>query len=118
MNLKKFKKAVTDSGSEIRFDPVEKPGVANLLTLLSIFSDTEIPALEQQFAGQGYGALKVQTAEAVIAFLAPIQQKFTALRADEAALDAILADGALRARARAEPTLRQVYDAHGFLPRR
>ncbi|WP_407275490.1 tryptophan--tRNA ligase [Halothiobacillus sp. DCM-1] len=116
--LKKFKKAVTDSGSEIRFDPEEKPGVSNLLTLLSIFSNTEIPALERHFEGQGYGALKVQTAEAVIAFLAPIQEKFAALRADEGALDDILADGAGRARARAEVTLRRVYDAHGFLPRR
>lgn len=116
--LKKFKKAVTDSGSEIRFDPVEKPGVANLLTLLSIFSGAEIAALERHFEGLGYGALKVQTAEAVIAFLEPIQRQFAALRADEASLDAILADGAARARERAEPTLRRVYDAHGFLPRR
>lgn len=116
--LKKFKKAVTDSGSEIRFDPVEKPGVANLLTLLSIFSGAEIPALERHFEGLGYGALKVQTAEAVIAFLEPIQRQFAALRADEASLDAILADGAARARERAEPTLRRVYEAHGFLPRR
>lgn len=116
--LKKFKKAVTDSGSEIRFDPVEKPGVANLLTLLSIFSGRTITDLEQHFTGQGYGALKVQTAEAVIAFLSPIQEKFSALRADEAALDAILADGAARARVRAEQTLRRVYDALGFLPRR
>jgi tryptophanyl-tRNA synthetase len=116
--LKKFKRAVTDSDTAIRFDVENKPGVSNLLTLLSIFSGESIPDLETRLDGQGYGTLKVQTAEAVIAFLAPIQARFHELRADEAALDCILADGSARARARAEPTLRRAFDVHGFLPRR
>ncbi|MBD3816545.1 MAG: tryptophan--tRNA ligase, partial [Halothiobacillus sp.] len=116
--LKKFKRAVTDSDMDIRFDVENKPGVSNLLTLLSIFSGESIPDLEARLAGQGYGTLKVQTAEAVIAFLEPIQARFHELRADEAALDRILADGAARARARAEPTLQRAFDVHGFLPRR
>ncbi|HUX81448.1 MAG TPA: tryptophan--tRNA ligase [Halothiobacillus sp.] len=116
--LKKFKRAVTDSDTEIRFDPEQKPGVSNLLTLLSIFSGASIPSLEAQLAGQGYGALKVQTGEAVIDFLAPIQARFQNLRANETALDRILADGAEKARNRAEPTLQRVFDVHGFLPRR
>jgi tryptophanyl-tRNA synthetase len=115
--LKKFKRAVTDSDMDIRFDVENKPGVSNLLTLLSIFSGESIPDLEARLAGQGYGTLKIQTAEAVIAFLEPIQARFHALRADETALDRILADGAARARARAEPTLRRAFEVHGFLPR-
>lgn len=115
--LKKFKRAVTDSDTAVRFDVENKPGVSNLLTLLSIFSGESIADLEARLAGQGYGALKEQTAEAVIAFLEPIQSRFHALRADEAALDRILADGAARARARAEPTLRRAFEVHGFLPR-
>ncbi|HQT44247.1 MAG TPA: tryptophan--tRNA ligase, partial [Halothiobacillus sp.] len=101
-----------------RFDLDNKPGVSNLLTLLSIFSGESIPALESRLAGQGYGVLKVQTAESVIAFLEPIQARFHALRADESALDQILADGAAKARARAEPTLHRAFEVHGFLPRR
>lgn len=116
--LKKFKRAVTDSDMAIRFDTQNKPGVSNLLTLLSIFSGESIPDLEARLAGQGYGKLKVETAEAVIAFLEPIQARFHALRADEPALDRILAEGAARARERAEPTLRRAFDVHGFLPRR
>lgn len=115
--LKKFKRAMTDSDMDIRFDVENKPGVSNLLTLLSIFSGETIPALEARLSGQGYGTLKVQTAEAVIAFLEPIQARFHELRADEAALNRILADGAARARARAEPTLRRAFEVHGFLPR-
>ncbi len=116
--LKKFKRAVTDSDMDIRFDLDNKPGVSNLLTLLSIFSGESIPALESRLAGQGYGVLKVQTAESVIAFLEPIQARFHALRADESALDQILADGAAKARVRAEPTLHRAFEVHGFLPRR
>jgi tryptophanyl-tRNA synthetase len=116
--LKKFKRAVTDSDTAIRFDVENKPGVSNLLTLFSILSGESIPDLETRLDGQGYGTLKVQTAEAVIGFLEPIQARFHELRADEAALDRILADGAARARARAEPTLQRAFDVHGFLPRR
>ena len=115
--LKKFKKAVTDSDMEIRYDPENKPGVSNLLTLYSLFAERPIAEIERELSGEGYGKLKVQTAEAVIDHLAPITERYHKLRADEKALDAILADGARRARARAEPTVRHFMQALGFIPR-
>jgi len=115
--LKKFKRAVTDSETEIRFDPENKPGVSNLLTLLSIFSEEPVAQLEQRLAGEGYGTLKVQTAEAAIAFLEPLQERFRALRADEGMLIDVLERGAEKAAARAEPTMQKVFDVLGFVPR-
>ncbi|MFP4154632.1 MAG: tryptophan--tRNA ligase [Halothiobacillaceae bacterium] len=113
--MKKFKRAVTDSQTEVRFDPENKPGVSNLLTLLSILGGQSVEALEAEFEGQGYGALKTRTAEAVIAFLEPVQARFAALRADTAHLDAVLHRGAESARARASRTLARVHDALGFI---
>jgi tryptophanyl-tRNA synthetase len=115
--LRKFKKAVTDSETDIRFDPENKPGVSNLMTLLSIFGGESIESIENRLAGAGYGRLKVETAEAVIAHLEPITARYREIRADEAGLDAILARGAERAAIRARPTLQRVFDALGFLPR-
>jgi len=115
--LKKFKKAVTDSDMDIRFDPENKPGVSNLMTLLSIFGDESIESIESRLSGEGYGKLKVETGEAVIAHLEPITARYREIRADEAGLDAILAKGAERAAARARPTLQRAFDALGFLPR-
>jgi len=115
--LKKFKRAVTDSETVIRFDPETKPGVSNLLTLLSIFSGETVQQLEQRLAGEGYGKLKIETAEAAIAFLEPLQERFRALRADEDMLVGVLERGAEKAKARAEPTMQKVFDVLGFLPR-
>ncbi|HHQ68956.1 MAG TPA: tryptophan--tRNA ligase [Halothiobacillaceae bacterium] len=116
--LKKFKKAVTDSDMDIRFDPENKPGVSNLLTLNALFSGRSIAEVEQELAGEGYGKLKVQTAEAVIDHLAPINERYQKLRADENELDAILADGARRARERAEPTVERFMQSLGFISRK
>lgn len=113
---KKIKRAVTDSEGEIRFDEVGKPGVSNLLSIYSAVTDESIADLEARYAGAGYGALKGDLAEAVVAFLEPLQARYAEFRDDPAGLDAILARGAAAARERAQPTLDAAYDATGFLP--
>src|ERR1700758_5623947 len=79
---KKFKSAVTDSGREIRYDPATKPGVSNLLEIMSVATEQPIEALEQRFAGAGYGELKDAVGESVVELLNPIRERFEALRAD------------------------------------
>ncbi|WP_294949495.1 tryptophan--tRNA ligase [Sulfurivirga sp.] len=115
--VKKFKKAVTDSGDEIRYDPENKPGVSNLLTLYSVFSGKTIEEVEKHFEGKMYGHLKVELGELVADTLAPIQEEFRRIREDEAGLLELLRDGAARARSLAEPTLEKVHEAVGFIPR-
>lgn len=115
---KKLMRAVTDSDNEIRFDAQAKPGVSNLLTLLATVSGESIAHWEAQLAGQGYGNLKKATAEAVVAFLEPVQQRYHALRDDPAELMRILHSGADKAAERAEVTLRRTMDVLGFIPRR
>ncbi|MDQ1697287.1 MAG: tryptophanyl-tRNA synthetase [Frankiaceae bacterium] len=115
---KKVKRAVTDTGSEIRFDPEHKPGISNLLTILSVLSERPIAQLESDYAGQGYGALKADLAEAIVGFATPFRERTEHWLANEAALDAVLADGAARARKVAGETLARGYDAVGFLPAR
>jgi tryptophanyl-tRNA synthetase len=113
---KKIKRAVTDSGSEVRFDEDNKPGVSNLLAIFSAVTDRPIAALERDYADSGYGALKSDLADAVVAFLEPFQARYAEFAQDVAGLDAILARGASAARARARPTLEAAYAATGFLP--
>lgn len=113
-NIKKFKSAVTDSGTEIVFDEENKPGVSNLLNILAAVTQTPIPQLEQEFAGKMYGHLKVAVAEAVNDLLAPIRQLTLELLDDGATLDAILADGAHKAREVATQTVAEVYDRIGL----
>ena len=114
--VKKFKRAVTDTETETRFDPDAKPGVSNLLTVLSVFTDRDVESLAAELNGQGYGALKTAVADAVVAFTAPFRDETLKWLADEARLDAVLADGAARARKVADETLQRAYDAVGFLP--
>jgi tryptophanyl-tRNA synthetase len=118
VSAKKIRSAVTDTGREVTFDTVAKPGVSNLLTILSALSGTAIPALEERFVGAGYGDLKKEVAEAYLAFVEPFTAQVNELLADPNTLDDILADGARRARAKAAPLLAQVYDRVGFLPGR
>ena len=117
--VKKIKRAMTDSEEPpvVRFDLEEKAGVSNLLTLMHGATGRPIVELEQHFAGKMYGHLKGETAEAVVALLEPVQQRYQALRADEAHLLAVLSRGADKARARAEVTLQKVYEAVGFVPK-
>jgi len=114
--VKKIKRSVTDSDGEVRFDESAKPGVSNLLSIYSVVTDESIADLEVRYAGQGYGALKGDLADAVVAFLEPLQARYAEYRDDIAGLDALLARGAAAARQRAQPTLDAAYEATGFLP--
>jgi len=112
---KKFKTAVTDSGREIRYAPGEKPGVSNLIEILSVVSDRTIAELEADYDGRGYGDLKGDVGEAVVELFAPIQSRYKELRADEGELRRLLRVGAEKARATAAPTLEAMYDRMGFV---
>jgi tryptophanyl-tRNA synthetase len=112
---KKFKTAVTDSEREIRYDPERKPGVSNLLEIMSVATGEPIETLEQRFQGAGYGDLKEAVGESVVELLAPIRERFVALRADERELQRLLAVGADKARRAAEPTLELMVDRMGFV---
>jgi tryptophanyl-tRNA synthetase len=117
VTVKKIKSAVTDTGSDVRFDPDEKPGVSNLLTMLSILGGSSIAALETEFTGRGYGDLKSATADAVVAEFEPVRARTLEMLADPAELDRILAGNAERAEAIAQSTLERAYDRVGFLRR-
>ncbi|MGH8938383.1 MAG: tryptophan--tRNA ligase, partial [Actinomycetes bacterium] len=113
---KRIKSAVTDTGREVTFDEENKPGVSNLLGILSAFGAGSIPELEERFVGCGYGDLKKAVAEAVLDFAVPFQRRVREFVDDPAALDAILERGAERAGAVAAGTLADVYERIGFLP--
>ena len=117
VTAKKIKSAVTDTERDIRFDPVSKPGVSNLLTLLSVLGGSSIASLETDFSGRGYGDLKSATADAVVAAFAPVRSRALELLADPAELDRVLTGNAERADAIASETLTRIYDRVGFLPR-
>jgi tryptophanyl-tRNA synthetase len=112
---KKFKSAVTDSGREVRYDPAEKPGVSNLLEIMSVATGEPIAGLEQRFADAGYGDFKAAVGESVVELLNPIRERYLALRSDERELQRLLAIGAEKARRTSEPTLEQMYDRMGFV---
>jgi tryptophanyl-tRNA synthetase len=111
---KKFKTAVTDSGTDVRHDREQKPGITNLLEIMSVATGEPIPALEARYDGSGYGRFKEDVGEAVVELFVPIQQRYEELRKDEAELRALLARGADKARAESEPMLEQMYDRMGF----
>jgi tryptophanyl-tRNA synthetase len=117
VTAKKIKSAVTDTGRDILFDPAEKPGVSNLLLILSVLTKTPMDALVDSFAGRGYGDLKTAAADAVVAEFAPVRERALELLADPAELDRVLAGNADRAEAIARATLERVYDRVGFLRR-
>jgi tryptophanyl-tRNA synthetase len=113
---KKFRSAVTDSGTEVRRDP-EKPGISGLIEILAATQGKSLEAVEAEFAGvSGYGPLKDAVADAVIEYLAPVRERYEALRSDTGAIEAILERGAEKARAIARPTLDEVRDAMGVGP--
>lgn len=113
---KKIRSAVTDDGTQVRFDREAKPGVSNLLTILSAMTDVPVAELEERYVGRMYGHLKVDVADAVTERLAPVKARTEELLADPAELDRILAAGAAKARAVATPVLEDVYAKVGFLP--
>lgn len=114
---KKVKSAVTDSSGVVAYDPIEKPGVSNLLSILSLLTGQGMDALVASFDGLQYGALKTAVAEAVVEAFEPIRTRTLELLDDPAELDRLLALNAARAEEIADATLRRVYDALGFLPR-
>ena len=111
---RKFRRAVTDSEAEVRFDPEAKPGVSNLLSILSAMGGETVETLCARLAGQGYGKLKEETAEATVAALQPIQAKYRELTADRDYLGGVLRRNAERAQALAGRTLRRVYKKIGL----
>jgi tryptophanyl-tRNA synthetase len=111
---KKFKTAVTDSGREIRHDR-EKPGVSNLIEILSVATGETFAQIEARYDGKGYGDLKTDVGEAVVELLRPLQERYRALRSDDAELGRILARGAEKARATVAPTLELMYERMGFV---
>jgi tryptophanyl-tRNA synthetase len=115
VNAKKIKRAVTDADTQIRFDPVDKPGVSNLLAILAALSDCPVGDVEADYDGKGYGALKADVADAMTAFAGPFRDR-TQQWLDDPALDDVLANGAARARKVAGEMLQRAYDAVGFLP--
>jgi tryptophanyl-tRNA synthetase len=112
---RKFKTAVTDSGTDVRHDRDEKPGITNLLEIMSVATGEPIPELEARYDGGGYGRFKEDVGEAVVELLVPIQRRYEELRGDEGELRRMLAAGAEKARAESEPTLEQMYERMGFV---
>ncbi|MEU9707252.1 tryptophan--tRNA ligase [Streptomyces sp. NPDC047967] len=116
VTAKKVKSAVTDTDTVIRYDVEKKPGVSNLLSILSTLSGSPVEELERGYEGKGYGALKTDLAEAMVEFVTPFRSRTQEYLDDPETLDSILAKGAEKARAVAAETLAQTYDRMGFLP--
>jgi tryptophanyl-tRNA synthetase len=112
--MKKFKRAVTDSESEVRYDVAAKPGVSSLLDMLAAATGRDVHTIAGEYTQ--YGPLKNDTGEAVVALLEPIQQRYHELIDDKAELARLLHVGAERATAVASATLQRAYDAIGLLP--
>ena len=115
--MRKFKRAVTDCDTAVRFDPQEKPGISNLLTVYCAATGKTVEEAEEEFCGQGYGIFKPAVGEAVVELLRPIREETTRLLADKAYLESVYKDGAERAQALAVKTLRKVYKKVGFVAR-
>lgn len=115
-SAKKIKSAVTDTDTEIRYDPEAKPGVSNLLTIYSTLTGAPVTELEQKYTGKGYGALKTDLAEVVTEWVTPFRSRTQDYLDDPETLDSLLAKGAEKARAVAAETLAEAYDKVGFLP--
>ena len=112
--LKKFKRAVTDSDGEVRFDRAAKPGVSNLLEILAAATDSTPEEVAQRYSQ--YGPLKTDAGEAVIELLRPIQARYHELVTDRSELAALLRKGAAKARSVASATFERAVNAVGFLP--
>lgn len=113
--VRKIKRAVTDSDASVRADAA-KPGVTNLMSILSACSGESFAAIASRFSGSGYGPFKMAVADAVVACLEPVQRRYKDIRADTAGLRRVLHRGAQRAAATADATLIRVHDALGFIP--
>ncbi len=112
---KKIKSAATDSGTEIKYDPENKAGLSNLMTIYSVLSGKTIEQLEKDYEGKMYGHLKVDLAEIVINTLKPVKEKYDDLMKNKDYLDELMLSGRDRARERSQLTLKNVYDAVGLI---
>ncbi len=115
VSAKKIRSAVTDSGSEIRFDPEDKPGVSNLLTIYSALTGQSVEQLVAAYDGRGYGDLKKDLADVVVDFVTPFRDRTLELLDDQTYLTDVLRRGVEQAGAVAEATLRDVYERVGFV---
>jgi tryptophanyl-tRNA synthetase len=115
---KRIKGAMTDNLGVIAYDPQAQPGVANLLTIFSALTGRDVPSIVADYEGKGYGHLKVDLADVVVEFLTPFQERVQGYLSEPDTLDAVLEDGAERARTIARGTLERVNDRFGLLPRR
>ena len=111
---KKVKSAVTDSEREVRHNREAKPGISNLIEIMSVATGDSFGAIENRYDGQGYGPFKADVAEAVVALLDPIRRRYEELRADEPELRRLLSVGAEKARRTSAPTLEAMYERMGF----
>jgi tryptophanyl-tRNA synthetase len=112
--MKKFKSAVTDSGREIRRGD-DKPGITNLVEILSVATGKTPGEIEVEYESAGYGQFKSDVGEAVVALLGPIRERYLELRADEGEILRLLALGAEKASAACAPTLEAMYERMGFV---
>ncbi|MGI6238158.1 MAG: tryptophan--tRNA ligase [Christensenellales bacterium] len=113
---RKMRRAVTDSENSVRFDPVEKPGVSNLMSIMAALTGVSLDDIADEYSGKGYGAFKDAVADSVIATLEPIQTEYARILADKAYLESVLTDGAERASALAFKTMRKVRKKLGLAP--
>jgi tryptophanyl-tRNA synthetase len=113
---KKIKSAVTDSGTDVRYDLANKPGISNLLEIHAAVTGRAIPEIEAEFSDSGYGVFKNVVADAVVDTLRPLQEAYKKLEADQAEVDRQLAEGARKARAMSGPVLERARSAFGLLP--
>jgi tryptophanyl-tRNA synthetase len=112
---KKVKSAVTDSGRDVVHDPGAKPGVSNLIEIMSVATGESFEQIQSRYDGQGYGQFKEDVGEAVVALLDPIRRRYDELRSDEGELRRLLAVGAEKAREASAPTLEAMYERMGFV---
>ncbi len=112
---RKFKTAVTDSGREVRHDPSAKPGISNLVEIMSVATGDPLETIEARYDGTGYGQFKEDVGEAVVTLFGPIQERYHELRADERELKRLLAAGAAKASEASAPTLELMLERMGFV---
>lgn len=114
--IRKFKRAVTDSEAEVRFDAENKPGISNLMTIYSSITGQTMEQVQNEFAGKGYGDFKLKVGEAVVEELKPLQARFKELSSDKAYIDSLIKKNAETANYLATKTLRKVQKKVGFPP--
>ncbi|MBI4217343.1 MAG: tryptophan--tRNA ligase, partial [Parcubacteria group bacterium] len=112
---RKISRAVTDRGTAVSYDPTKKPGISNLLTIYSLFTDMTVKETEKKFSKKGYAAFKKQLADLLVQKLEPVRKKYSELGSREVYVQEIIKQGAQRARSLAQDTMGEVRQKVGFL---